>query len=430
MEGAMVRKNEAGQALVFAAVGLAVLMGFAGLGIDMGMLRYQKRLQQTAADAGALAGANNLGKGGVTAGAQNASSLNGFTDGTNNVTVTVHNGPTSGPHTGDNKYVEVLVTAVQPTYFMRVLGINSQTVTARAVATNLSGATTGGGCLYTLGPPTAAIGVDINGNATLNATTCGIADNGNYDPKGCALTVNAGTFGVAGTDIGNTCDPPHCSDQAGPCPAYGMPAATDPLSSLTPPCSPCTGGSAISIDGNGNFSGSGVTYSNGVYTVSPGTYSSITISGTGSGSSVVFSSGTYIIDGAGGLTIPGNATISGGDVTFYFTGSATINMTGTPSIQLTAPSSGQYAGILMYQDPADTNTTGPSLGGTSGSNFTGVLYFPKDTITFFGTNNSSVNVGVVVAYSMVLSGTPTVNLKGGAGLPTGVNIISNATLVE
>ena len=45
---------------MFAAVGLVVLMGFAGLGIDMGMLRYQKRLQQTAADSGALAGANNL----------------------------------------------------------------------------------------------------------------------------------------------------------------------------------------------------------------------------------------------------------------------------------------------------------------------------------------------------------------------------------
>ena len=138
----MKRKNEAGQALVFAAVGLAVLMGFAGLGIDMGMLRYQKRLQQTAADAGALAGANNLAfpaSGGVTAGAKNASAGNGFTDGTNNVTVTVNNPPASGPHTGNANYVEVLVTAVQPTYFMKVLGINSQTVTARAVATNVSG---------------------------------------------------------------------------------------------------------------------------------------------------------------------------------------------------------------------------------------------------------------------------------------------------
>jgi hypothetical protein len=364
--------------------------------------------------------------------------LNGFTDGTNNVTVTVNNPPTSGPHNGNANYVEVLVTAVQPTYFMKILGINSETLTARAVATNLSGATTGGGCLYTLGPPNAAIeGVNINGSATLNALTCGIADNGNFSTSGNALTVCAGTFGVAGTSsdtggAGTTCKNKAvtCSAQAGPCPATGMPAATDPLSSLTPPCSPCTGGSAISIDGKGNFSGSGVTYSNGVYTISPGTYSSITISGTGSGNTVVFSSGTYIIDGAGGLTIPGNAIISGTGVTFYFTGSATINMTGTPSIQLTPPSSGQYAGILMYQDPADTNTTGPSLGGNSGSNFGGVLYFPKDKLTFFGNNNSDWSTGIVIADSLALSGNPTVNLQGSAGLPPGVNIISNATLVE
>src|SRR6202021_2516014 len=205
MEGAMKRKNEAGQALVFTAVGLAVLIGFAGLGIDMGMLRYQKRLQQTAADSGALAGANNLAfpaSGGVTAGAQNASSRNGFTDGTNNVTVTVNNPPTSGPHSGganSGKDVEVLVTAVQPTYFCDVLGINSQTLTARAVATNVSGVTSGGGCLYTLGAPNAAIeGVNLNGHATLNAPTCGINDNGNFVGIG-AVTVCAGTFGVSGT---------------------------------------------------------------------------------------------------------------------------------------------------------------------------------------------------------------------------------------
>src|ERR1700745_2057857 len=123
MEGPMKRKNEAGQALVFAAVGLAVLMGFAGLGIDMGMLRYQKRLQQTAADSGALAAAINLAfpaSGGITAGAQNASAGNGFTDGTNNVTVTVNNPPTSGPHSGNNKYVDVRVQEVRRIYFISV----------------------------------------------------------------------------------------------------------------------------------------------------------------------------------------------------------------------------------------------------------------------------------------------------------------------
>jgi hypothetical protein len=419
MEGAMKRKNEAGQALVFAAVGLAVLMGFAGLGIDMGMLRYQKRLQQTAADAGALAGANNLGKGGVTAGAQNASSLNGFTNGANNATVTVNNPPASGPHAGNANYVEVLVTDVQPTYFMKVLGINSQTVTARAVATNLSGTSTTSGCLYTLGAPSSAIeGVNINGHATLNAITCGIADNGNFSTSGNALTVCAGTFGVAGTSsdtggAGSTCTNKAvtCSAQAGPCPATGMPAATDPMSYLTPPCNPCTGGASPPNINN-------------TQTLNPGTYTTINIQGNGN---VTFSAGTYILTG-NGVSCSGTPTIRGTGVTFYFTGTATWNCNGNTNVQLTAPSSGAaYAGILMYQNPADT--AGPAIGGNNGSFFDGVLYFPKSQVTFYG-NNTSYAAGIVVADALALSGNPTVNLQGSAGLPPGVNIISNATLVE
>ena len=408
----MKRENEAGQALVFAAVGLAVLMGFAGLGIDMGMLRYQKRLQQTAADSGALAGANNLAfpaSGGVTTGAKNASAGNGFTDGTNNVTVTVHNGPTSGPHNGDAHYVEVLVTAVQPTYFMKVLGINSQTITARAVATNVSGVTSGGGCLYTLGPPSSAIeGIGINGNATLNATTCGISDNGNFDTSGCALQVNAGTFGVSGT--GSACGGTvTCSAQAGPCPALGMPAATDPMSFLTPPCNPCTGGTDLGKVKNG--------------TLNPGTYTNLSIQANGN---VTFNAGTYIFTGTG-IGCSGNPTIRGTGVTFYFTGNATFNCNGDTDVQLTAPTSGTYAGILMYQNPADTQ--GPQIGGNNTSFFKGVLYFPKSEVTFYG-NGTGYAVGIVVADAFALSGHPTVNLQGSAGLPAGVSIITNAILVE
>ncbi|MGC2282256.1 MAG: pilus assembly protein TadG-related protein, partial [Candidatus Acidiferrales bacterium] len=193
----MTRKSESGQALVFTALALVVLLGFAGLAIDMGTLRYQKRLQQSAADAAAIAGASNLASssGGVSAGAVAASATNGFSAGSagsgcpppapattvGSVAVAVNNPPCSGPHNGDGKYVEVYVSEVQPTYFMSIFGVNSETITARAVATNLSGGN-GGGCLYTLGPPSSSIeGVNINGNATLNGPSCGIVDNGNFN---------------------------------------------------------------------------------------------------------------------------------------------------------------------------------------------------------------------------------------------------------
>jgi len=434
----MKRNPESGQALVFTAVAIFVLIGVTGLAIDMGVLRYQKRLQQSAADAAAIAGANNLSfpaSGGVTAGAQNGAAGNGFTDNsggttcTNNpgtvgcVTVAVNNPPLSGPHvsgtTNADKYVEVLVTVVQPTYFMQAVGIPSETITARAVATNLSGGANGGGCLWTLGPPSSAIeGVAITGHATLNATTCGIADNGNYNPTGGALTINAGTFGVAGDCSGSGCkDAVTCSVTPDSCPTFGTPASGDPFASLTPPCSPCSGGTALS--------------SNGTTTFSPGTYTSISLAGNGT---VTFNPGVYIIDTNSGFTCNGTPNITGTGVMFYFTNGATWNCTGNDTITLTAPSAtnctacaAQYDGILMYQDP--NYPSGPSLGGNTGSSYDGVLYFPKSEVTFFG-NSTSVDVAMVVADAFALSGNPTVTLQGAAGLPTGVSILTNAVLVE
>src|SRR4029077_4420095 len=96
----MTRKKEAGQALVFGVLVLGiVLMGFTGLGIDIGYLRYEKRLQQSAADNAALAGAAEIAYAvDVTTAGKHGSSLNGFTDGVDNVTVTINHPPHSGPH--------------------------------------------------------------------------------------------------------------------------------------------------------------------------------------------------------------------------------------------------------------------------------------------------------------------------------------------
>ena len=436
----MKRNREAGQALVLTAVALVLLMGFAGLAIDMGVLRHEKRLQQTAADAAALAGATNLNFGsGVSTGGMAAAAANGFSDtgttcstGCPNpgdvgfVTVTINNPPASGPHAGDAKYVEALVTDVHPTYFMKVLGTNKESVTARAVATDTSGGVNSG-CLYTLGEPTDTIeGVNINGSAILNATTCGIVDNGNFNTQGSKLIVNAGTFGESGdTNASGNGGTVTCSATPDSCPTPGMPAAGDPLAGTPTPCtegfSCASGGPNLSVGGGA---------------INPGTYSSIKITG----GTVTFNPGIYVITGTPGgagcpndcLVIPGNATISGSGVMFYFMNDATIDMTGTPTINLSPPTSGTYAGMLMYQDPNDTSVTapdGPRLGGNTGSSFTGALYFPSDQVTFFG-NNVSFSVGMLISQALSLSGNPTVNLTGDVGLGPGVGIVKSARLVE
>jgi hypothetical protein len=149
---------------------------------------------------------------------------------------------------------------------------------------------------------------------------------------------------------------------------------------------------------------------------------------------VVFSSGSYVINGAGGLSVTGNANISGTGVMFYFTGPATINVTGTPTLNLNAPATGQYAGMLMWQDAADT--ANPSLSANNGSQLNGILYFPSDQLTFAA--NPNLNVGAVVAGSVSVAGGANVTINGGAinggpgvpgGLPTPFTAPS-AVLVE
>ncbi len=187
--------------------------------------------------------------------------------------------------------------------------------------------------------------MDVVGTPTLQATTCGIEDNGNFTTSGAKLNVNAGTIGVVGLDTNNGGGTVTCSVNPSQCPVNGIPAVGDPLSYLNsnPPCTSCNGGGKLDVKGT--------------QTVSPGTYSSITVN---AGANATFSPGTYIIDGNKGLTINGGATVTGTGVTFYLTGSANVTINGgtgsAPTVQFSAPNSGTYAGVLFWQAPGDTSS--------------------------------------------------------------------------
>jgi hypothetical protein len=450
----MKRKNQSGQALVFTSIAMVAVLGFVGLGIDMGMLRYQKRLQQTAADAAALAGASNLTLTGVQAGGGAAAAANGFTDTANGVsgsscadvsnttvgtvTVTICNHPQDvtingtlvpgGPHTADvttasgavapaADYVEAIVSVVQPTYFMQIFGVPSETVIARAVATNFSGAINGtsAGCLYTLAPPSAngINGVNVQGSAQLIAPGCGILDNGNYDPTGNSpnLIIQAGTFAVSGTDTGSK-KLPTCTVTPNNCPVYAAPPTKDPLFTLTAPTAPAAG-----------------SFNSATNTYSPGSFTGINITSNGT---ITFSPGLYYM--TGNVSCSGTPTITGTGVTFYFTGTATWNCTGNVTVNLTAPTSGTYQDILFFEDKADTAQIW--IGGNTGSTFSGIIYAPSAQVEFFGDskgNNGGITTDIIVAASIDVQGNPIVHLAGLGGLPAPpppVLTVGTATLVE
>jgi len=442
----MKMNKQSGQVMIGVAFAMVVLAGFAGLAIDMGTIRYQRRLQQTAADAAAVAGAHEIrynGGLGITSAALSASAANSFSNTAGAVSncatpgtavgtvcvqivhapgdVTLPNGAviSGGPHTGNANYVEALVGVVQPTYFMKIFGLNSQFVLARAVATNIGQRSDSAGCVYTLGPPGTGVGVTTSGTPTLNAPTCGIEDNGDFTTNGKKINITAGNIGAVGETVNHGGGTVLCGNPLATCNVEQIPPISDPLSFLQAP----SVGVPVAWTGN----------------PIPGTtYSSITIN---NGQVVNFPPGTYIVNGS--FTINGGATVcnqvsagcsAGGvqnaGVTFYITNGGTVKTNGTSSISLSAPNSGTYAGILFYQDPHDSSTA--IMDGTANSFFQGALYFPGAELDFGGTiTNTTAAYTVIVANDLKVNGTATVNLKSDfSSLPGGVSIIETAVLVE
>lgn len=119
-------KNEDGQSLVIFALLLVILIGFVALVVDVGSLYIKKIELQTAADAAALAGAQYL---------PNASTAVGIA----NSLAESYEVPASGikhstPYSGDTNMIEIVCTETVSLTFARVLGLESSTVSARAVA--------------------------------------------------------------------------------------------------------------------------------------------------------------------------------------------------------------------------------------------------------------------------------------------------------
>src|ERR1700733_5544219 len=192
--------DESGQAIMMTALCMTCFFGFIALATDVGIMFHEKRLLQIAADSAAIAGALevNYYPAGITAAAQAASARNGFTNGFNGATVTVNPPPLYGPHAGVQGYVEVIVSQIQPTFFMKFFGISSMTPTVRAVAQNGGSAF---GCVYILAP-TGSATMELQGSFDVSTPNCGVivdsSDSDALDFTGGAGTLTAGSVGVVG----------------------------------------------------------------------------------------------------------------------------------------------------------------------------------------------------------------------------------------
>jgi Flp pilus assembly protein TadG len=374
---------------------LPVMMGALGLVVDLGWAYFTQQSARAAAESAALAAAywaNTASSGGFTCGAQgvvcqaatqcpvnlsgtsttsfqvacNYAKDNGFSvtsGGNQNVMVASNTGapPTVSGLTVPY-WVTVTVSQSLPQTFSAVLGKTMSTVSVRATATYSIGT---GACVYVL-DQTASDAIRMNGQTTLQSG-CSIFVNSNsssaVDLKGgAAITTTGGaTTSIDGNWTG--------TGTISPNPVTGAGIIADPFASMTAP----TVGSCTST--GASFS------SQGSNTLNPGVYcGAISVSG---GASLTLNPGTYILKN--GISLSGSGSITGSGVTLYLSGGS-INIGGTGTMNLSAPTSGTYQGILFYQDPSDTAAA--TIVGSSTETFSGVVYLPTASLSYTGGSNS------------------------------------------
>jgi Flp pilus assembly protein TadG len=119
-------RGESGQVFLISAIFLLALLGLAGAVVDVGSWYYQHRKLQATADAAALAGAQGLVDGTAVSLAVQYGDRNGGGVDSSNVTLFGTKVP--------NDSIRVVAEKQAPSVFMKVFGISSVDVKARATA--------------------------------------------------------------------------------------------------------------------------------------------------------------------------------------------------------------------------------------------------------------------------------------------------------
>jgi hypothetical protein len=157
--------------------------------------------------------------------------------------------------------------------------------------------------------------------------------------------------------------------------------------------------------------------------LSPGVYQGgIQIGGL---ATVVMLPGVYIMEG-GGLKVSGLATVTGLGVTIYNTQGAfpsgPITISSLGKIVLTAPVTGPYQGISIFQDRSVAQSLTLSGAGTMAC--TGTVYVPKADVKLNGLLAAGLDTlgGSYICNTFEVSGVGTLNIDLGNNFPKAPDI--------
>jgi hypothetical protein len=385
-----------------------------GLGVDTSNWMMQRRHLQTEADAAALAGAWELSNGGTTTAADAAALREATNNGYSAASATLT--PSVSGAIGSRVY-KVDMTEVANLWLSRIYIKNSFNIAATASAGEVPG---GSYCALAL-DPTASGAISTAGSANINSTSCGIAANSSSSTSvtvGGSSTLHVGAVTLAGSYQANSgftysSIRTHAATIVDPYASLGLPPST---SAATCTGSSCTSAAACSNNqrNSHNNINSNTTWS------MPAGASAVRLCGeyhiTSAGTVLTLNPGVYVIDSstATALSITSSGSIVGtGGVTIIITNSAdttstgSINLSGTGQVKITAPTSGTYAGIAIYQDRHVTSGSNTITGG-AGFDVEGAVYTPSGSLTFGGTSSASTCTQLL-AKTVSFQGNPSMN---------------------
>jgi hypothetical protein len=431
--------GERGYVLVATTVFATVLLAFVGLAIDVGYLQWEKTHAQMAADAAAAGAGLQLldgnGTSNIIGEGQYDASLNGFTQGVSNTTVTVNYPPTEGSEAGNMNAVEVFVQRTVPTFFMTLIGSPTASLTAHAVT--VLGNNGGAGCVFVM-DPVASASFSMSGSAT-SYLSCGLEV---ASSSASALSMansatlylknNAIAGVVGGWSIGGSAQILNFTTGAAESPQQ-ISAPADPLNYVN---EPSTSGLAVQSMTKVTYTSTNPPPGN---TIQPGVYcGGLAVT---SGGPFTMAAGVYYIAG-GGFSMSGSASVTGSGVTIYSTSGAKSGVSGcstafgafsistSGSVNLSAPTSGALEGILIFQDRSINSGTASTLSGSSNTVLNGAIYLLHSPLTFTG-NSSSSQYLVLVTDKLTISGSSTTTVNANySSLQDGSPIRNAAILAE
>jgi len=390
-------RDKRGNALLVAAGALPLIIGSAGLASDTIQWTLWKRQLQRAADSAAIAGVYAK----MAAQDVNTQVTNDLTK-NNHTGITLLGSPTIGfPLAGLNSLspVSVGLQLQQRLGFSSVFMAAAPIITANATAAAIP---SGNYCVVSL-ESTNVTGITAGGNATVDLG-CGMITNSTSMDAAIAFgssSVHASPVAAVGgldqTDnwASGTTLLPFTLKQA------------DPFASVDAPAipSPCSPGGQAKVN------------SNNTGTYGPGCYSSMDFKGN-----VTLTAGTYIV--TGDVDMGAQAVVTCTGCTIILTNSTPsstggLNINAGAQLNMSAATTGTYAGILFYQNRGATANVVNKINGNSSSTFQGAFYFPNQEVEFQGTAGLTYNCLKLVSRKVTFTGNSTVtnSCPANSGVP-------------